>query len=76
MTWLFLIFLSVSAFDYKIEPNAAICFWEEVEIEKLVIAEIETKGDAVELMGLHVWIVDPNKLLIYEKNNMGVIIYS
>ena len=76
MTWLFLFFLSASAFDYKIEPKQVTWFWEEVEVEKLIIAEIETKGFGKDLKGLHVWIVDPDKSLIYEKVQMSVIIYS
>jgi hypothetical protein len=76
--WLALILVTVyvQAFDYSIKPNFAICFWEEVAADKLIIAEFLAKTDRSEYKTLNLMVFNPSREILFAKNEMSMFIFS
>jgi hypothetical protein len=64
-TALLLCLTTVLAFDYSIKSNFAICFWEEVAQDKLIIAEFLAKVDRPEYKTLNLMVFNPSREILF-----------
>jgi hypothetical protein len=64
------------AYDYTMKPDKALCFFEEVSENKLIIAEFLSKSEKPEHKTLHLLVYNPDLDPIFDKSNMSMLIFS